>query len=99
MPFFVAIFNRITYINIMKTNRKRIEMNIQTDNREMKRVNLRQMSSLAKTLRSKLAVVYALDADLEDAYCYDLRDQLTRISKSLEELETSISRANVKNGI
>jgi len=74
-------------------------MNIQTDNREMKRVNLRQMSSLAKTLRSKLAVVYALDADLEDAYCYDLRDQLTRISKSLEELETSISRANVKNGI
>ena len=85
----------------MKTNRKRIEMtkNVEMDTREMKKATINQMNSLAQNLRCKLNVLDALDQDQTNAYCYDLRDQVTRISEALKELETAISRAKLVNAV
>jgi len=65
----------------------------------MKAKTLADMMDLLNRMESKLAVLDALDDDVNAEDCMDLHDQLTTMTRALHNLTGAVTRANAVNGV
>ena len=68
-------------------------------NRTQKAATMTQMMDLLNRLECKLAVLDALDRDIDAEDCMDLTDQVATMTHSLDRLTQAVVRANKVNGV
>lgn len=70
-----------------------------TSNRTQKAAVLIQMMDLANRMECKLAMLDALDRDVDAEDCMDLTDQIATLTHSLARFTDAMIRANNVNGV
>ena len=68
-------------------------------NRTQKAATLMAMMDLANRMESKLALLDALDRDVDAEDCMDLSDQVATLTHSLHRFTEAMMRANRVNGV
>lgn len=68
-------------------------------NRAQKAATLMAMMDLANRMESKLALLDALDRDVDAEDCMDLSDQIATLTHSLHRFTKAMGRANAVNGV
>jgi hypothetical protein len=68
-------------------------------NRKAKAATLISMMDLANRMESKLALLAALDRDVNAEDCMDVTDQVATLTHSLHRFTEAMMRANRVNGV